>query len=203
MISISTSIVAIALTAATVTEPQKALSPSAEASRVAFTALMKATAGVPEARVSALGLSGTPEFLASPQAGMGYYALAHSFQQFPDRSAEALRLYADILPKIDHLRGWDGYQTTYVARVAKTTGDSVLAEKVRSESASLIWRTIKRHDFDSPTIGSSEVLDYFKLDLAHLNGNGMRGDLVQKSIMLFNMAKKLFLLRLKLGVQEA
>ena len=180
MISLTTSIVALALTAAAATEPQKALSPSGEASRVAFTALLKATTGVPEARVSALTLPGTLEFLASPQAGMGYYALAQSFKKFPDRSVEALRLYADILPKIDHLRGWDGYQTTSVARIAKATGDSALAEKVRSESASLILRTIKKHDFETPMLGSSDVLDYFKLDLEHLNGNGMRGILIGK-----------------------
>jgi thiol-disulfide isomerase/thioredoxin len=180
MITLTTSIVALTLTTVAVTEPQKSLSPAAETSRVAFTALIKAKEGVPEARVKALGLPGTQEFLASTQAGMGYYALAQSFQQFPDRSAEALRVYADLLPKIDHLRGWDGYQTTYVARVAKTTGDSALAEKIRRESASLIRRTIEKHDFESPKLGTEDVLDFFKLDLAHLDGNGMRGQLIGK-----------------------
>ncbi len=180
MITLTTSLVALVLTAAPVAQQEKALSPAAEKSKVAFSALIKAKVGVPEARMSALGLPGTPEFFASPQAGMGYYSLAHSFQQFPDRSAEALRLYAEVLPKIDHLRGWDGYQTTYVARVAKTAVEAALAEKIRRESASLIRRTIEKHDFESPKLGTSDVLDFFKLDLAHLNGNGMRGQLIGK-----------------------
>jgi len=179
MIPFLTSFVALTLLSGS-SEPEKTLSPSAEASKAAFTALIKAKDGVPEARMSALGLPGTAEFLSSSQAMMGYYALAESFKKFPERSAEAVRLYAGLLPKIDHLRGWDGYQTTYVARAAKSVGDPALAEKVRRESADLIRRTIEKHDFETPKLGNLDVLDFFKLDLAHLEGNGMRDQLVGK-----------------------
>jgi len=179
MISILPSIVALVLNPG-VPAPEKTLSPSAEASKAAFTALAKAKDGVAEARMSALGLPGTAEFLSSSQAMMGYYALAESFKKFPERAAEAVRLYAGLLPKIDHLRGWDGYQTTYVARAAKSVGDPALAEKVRRESADLIRRTIEKHDFEMPKLGNLDVLDFFKLDLAHLEGNGMRDQLVGK-----------------------
>ena len=178
MISSFLSIVALVAIASPVGGPERALSASAEASKKAFTELLKATKEAPDVRISALKLPGTPEYLASPQGMMGYYALGQSFQKFPDRSAEALRIYTVLLPKIDHLRGWDGYQTTYVARAAEASGDLGLAEKVRRESAKLIRRTIEKHDFETPKLGNADVLDYFKLDLAHLEGAGMRRRLV-------------------------
>jgi thiol-disulfide isomerase/thioredoxin len=178
MMSTFLSIIALVTTALPASGPATSLSASAETSKKAFTELSKATEAVPDARISALKLPGTPEFLASPQAMMGYYALAKSFEKYPDRSVEALSLYAGILPKIDHLHGWDGYQTTYVARVAEASGNPGLAEKVRRESAKLIRRTIDKHDFEMPKLGNLDVLDFFKLDLAHLEGPGMRRHLV-------------------------
>lgn len=192
MISLSKSIAALVLAASAGAESQNAptqgkLSPAAEASKAAFTELMKAKEGVSEARLRALKLPGTAEYFASSEGGMmGLYSLAQSLEKSPEGSIEALRLYADLLPKISHLRSWDGYQSVYAARAARKAGDPALAERVRRESANLIARTIAKNDFEMPMLGDRRVVDFFRLDLAHLNGNAMRGQLIDKPAPALN-----------------
>ena len=180
MILLLKTIAALAITSSGAAKGPGALSADAETSKAAFNALFKADKDVPESRVNALKLPGTLEFFSSPEGMMGLYALAQTLEKYPDGSREALELYAGLLPKIDHLTGWDGYQSTYLARAAKQTGDHAFAERVRRESADLISRTIAKNDFASPKLGDESVIKYFKLDLAHLNGNGMRDRLVDK-----------------------
>lgn len=167
-------------------DPDLQLSPEAKASKAAFASLAKLKDGVGEARLASLRMPGTREFLASPEGIGGLYELAQSFQKSPESAAEAFRLYADMLPKIDHLRGWDGYQTTYLVRMAQKNADTALAERVRQATSGLLRRTIAKHDFASPSLGDDSVVDYFRLDLAHVTGNAMRGALIDRPVPAMN-----------------
>jgi len=156
-------------------EPPK-LSADGEACKAAFTELMKLKDNVGDTRIKDLQMPGAPEYFKSAYGMMGLYALQLSFDTSNDRAGEAIKLYSDILPKIDHLRSWDGYQTIYMVRAAKKYADPKTAEKVRTDTASLLKRTIAAKDFYGPVADMSNKL--FPLDLAHVTGNAMQGKLL-------------------------
>ena len=156
------------------------LSPEGRASKAAFERLSKLESGVGEARIADLRMAGTPEYLGSPEGMDGLSALGNSFEKHPELAAEAFRLYAETLSRIAWIRGWDGYGTARLARVARSRVDSDLAERVRTESAGLLERTISKQEKESPKPVGMTAVGLFRLDLAHLKGNAMRGALVNR-----------------------
>ena len=156
------------------------LSPEGKASKAAFERLAKLDSGVGEARIADLRMVGTPEYLGSPEGMDGLSALGKSFESHPELSAEAFRLYADTLSRIGWIRGWDGDGTANLARVARGRVDPGLAERVRTESVALLERTISKQEKENPKRVGKTAVDYFRLDLAHLRGNAMRGALMDR-----------------------
>lgn len=164
--------------AAAQTKTPPALSQAATKSSDDFTALLKQTSGVGDSRIAVLKEPGTLEFLASPRGMMGFVAINQSLQKYPEKSQEALTLFADMLPKIDHLRGWDGYQSVYIVQAARKA-DPQLGERVRLEYIDLLQRSIDKNDFDSG-IPDFRPAEYYAKSLAHMKGNAMRGELLNK-----------------------
>ena len=156
------------------------LSPEGKASKAAFERLPKLEGGVGEARIADLRMVGTPEYLGSPEGMDGLSALGRSFESHLELSAEAFRLYAETLPRIAWIRGWDGGGTARLARIARGRVEAALAERVRTESAGLLERTISKQEKESPKPVGKTAVDFFRLDLAHLRGNAMRGALMDR-----------------------
>jgi thiol-disulfide isomerase/thioredoxin len=159
-----------------------ALSANAVAAKTAFNSLATLKDDAAKARVDALKLPGTIEFLSSPEAMMGFYSLSQSIEKSPEGAKETFVVFADLLPKIDHLRSWDGYTSVHLTGLARKT-DPALGEKVREAYAKLIERTIEKREFpgyDDPRFNADTVLELHQKSLAHLTGNALRGKLMDQ-----------------------
>ena len=146
------------------------LSPAAKAGKAVFEGLSTLASGVGEARIADLRMAGAPEYLGSPEGMDGLSALGKGFEKHPELAAEAFRLYADVLPRMGWLRGWDGGEATHLARIARGRVEPALAERVRTESVGLLERTISKQESASPKPVGKTAVDLFRLDLSDLRG---------------------------------